>query len=243
MTKFEESEWKNPESAMEFAENSERYILERERLIYIMKSFYEYFIQNTNKTGKLKVLDLGCGDGRLMEEILSIDSQINATLVDGSLEMLKRAKIRLRHYDVDNITFIKQTFQDIIAFNNLMGDFDLVISSLAIHHLDMDENDSLFNYIYNHMNAGGFFLNIDVILPPSESLEQWYLLLWREWIIENEINDMSNDFKDLPNQYKNNPDNMPDTLENQLNSLKSAGFKNVDCYYKFGIFSIFGGEK
>ena len=92
MTKFEESEWENPESAMEFAENSERYILERERLIYIMKSFYQYFIQNTNKTGKLKVLDLGCGDGRLMEEILSIDSQINATLVDGSLEMLKRAK-------------------------------------------------------------------------------------------------------------------------------------------------------
>ena len=54
---------------------------------------------------------------------------------------------------------------------------------------------------------------------------------------------MSNDFKDLPNQYKNNPDNMPDTLENQLKSLESAGFKNVDCYYKFGIFSIFGGEK
>ncbi len=53
----------------------------------------------------------------------------------------------------------------------------------------------------------------------------------------------SESFQHIPDQYKNNPDNNPDTLENQLKSLKSAGFNNVDCYYKYGIFSVYGGQK
>jgi tRNA (cmo5U34)-methyltransferase len=241
MTKFEESEWKNPESAREYVENSERYILERERLLNIMKSFYQHFLHDKN--GKTEVLDLGCGDGRLTYELLSIDPEINATLVDGSLEMLKRAKNRLNKYSTKNLNFINKTFQALMTEKHLRDDFKLVVSSLAIHHLDMDEKDSLFNYIYDIMDNGGFFLNIDVILPPFEPLEQWYLSLWREWIIENETYNISGSFRDLPYQYKNNPDNRPDTLENQLKSLERSGFKNIDCYYKFGIFSIFGGEK
>lgn len=53
----------------------------------------------------------------------------------------------------------------------------------------------------------------------------------------------SESFQKVPDQYKNNPDNNPDTLENQLKLLKSTGFKNVDCYYKYGIFSVYGGQK
>ncbi len=74
---------------------------------------------------------------------------------------------------------------------------------------------------------------------PSTDLEEWYLKLWKEWIIENETEiATSESFRHIPDQYKSNPDNNPDILENQLNSLKSAGFKNTDCYYKYGIFSI-----
>jgi tRNA (cmo5U34)-methyltransferase len=47
----------------------------------------------------------------------------------------------------------------------------------------------------------------------------------------------------IPDQYKGNPDNMPDTLEAQLEMLKQIGFNNVDCYHKYGIFSLFGGNR
>ncbi|MGZ7117956.1 MAG: hypothetical protein ACXVHS_11035, partial [Methanobacterium sp.] len=50
-------------------------------------------------------------------------------------------------------------------------------------------------------------------------------------------------FQNVPDKYKNNPDNHPDTLISQLNALKLIGFKNVDCYYKYGIFAIYGGQK
>ena len=37
--------------------------------------------------------------------------------------------------------------------------------------------------------------------------------------------------------------NRPDTLEDQLSALIDAGFSDVDCYYKNGIFAVFGGRK
>ncbi len=42
---------------------------------------------------------------------------------------------------------------------------------------------------------------------------------------------------------KVNPDNIPDTLESQLEALKDIGFNNVDCFYKYGIFALFGGSR
>ena len=85
---------------------------------------------------------------------------------------------------------------------------------------------------------------MEVVLPRSKILEEWYLILWKEWIQENEIKlSLDESFRYLPIQYKNNPDNHPDTLEKQLDALKTIGFKNIDCHYKYGIFTIYSGEK
>jgi tRNA (cmo5U34)-methyltransferase len=60
----------------------------------------------------------------------------------------------------------------------------------------------------------------------------------------NWANGMTNgQFDDIIRQYKNNEDNKPDTLHDQLNALGAMGFKDVDCYYKYGIFTMFGGRK
>jgi tRNA (cmo5U34)-methyltransferase len=36
---------------------------------------------------------------------------------------------------------------------------------------------------------------------------------------------------------------MPDTLAAQLNALQTIGFEDVDCFYKYGIFTMYGGKK
>lgn len=75
-------------------------------------------------------------------------------------------------------------------------------------------------------------------------MEQWYRVLWSEWIRENQTKlDTKKSFEYLPEQYKDNPDNHPDKLQMQLDALESVGFSQVDCYYKYGIFSIYGGMK
>ncbi len=240
MNEFEESKWINKQAALEFIESADMYILERQKLFAVMKSLYKHFLEDNNKT--IKILELGCGDGRVTHELLQIDANLEGTLIDGSAEMVESAKNRLKSYP--GLKFIQNTFQELVNSNLLSETFDFVVSSLAIHHLQEDEKKTLFEYVYNHLSPSGFFLNMDVIRAPTESLENWYLKLWKEWIIENEAKmEHSESFQNIPDQYKNNPDNNPDTLENQLKLLKSAGFSNVDCYYKYGIFSVYGGQK
>lgn len=241
MSKFEESEWKKQESAQEFIQNADYYILERKRSLKIMKSIYKHFLLNKSKYRPLKVMDIGCGDGILIGELLKVDENLEGTLIDGSPNMLQKAKERLKSYP--QMKYIQKTFQELVKID-LNNNFNLVISSLAIHHLSLAQKESLFKYIYNHLHERGFFLNIDTVKAPSINLENWYLMLWKEWILEKEAgNEVIRSFSHIPDQYKNNPDNHPDTLKKQMNLLESIGFKNVDCYYKYGIFALFGGEK
>lgn len=247
MSKFEKSEWAEKKHATEFVENADIYILERKRLFEVLRSFYRYFFLNRDLGRRIKVLDLGCGNGALTMEILKEDDEIQATLVDGSSEMLKNARENLKLYD--NMNFVHKTFQELIEEeldedDVLVDEFDLVVSSLAIHHLHMEEKRSLFHYIHNHLYHGGFFLNIDVVKAPVNELESWYRVLWSEWIRENQSSLwVKTSFEHLPLRYKDNSDNHPDELQDQLDALKAVGFQKVDCYYKYGVFSIFGGRK
>ncbi len=237
MTDFNETDWAKADFSNEFAENADDFVLERRRLLQIMKSFYGHFL-----AGKMnRVLDLGCGDGVLTAELLGTDGSIDATLVDGSDEMLKKAKERLKAYG--RARFVKTGFQELLKKDPLDENFDFIVSSLAVHHLDRSEKGRLFRYIHDHLSVGGCFMNIDVVLSPTARLEEWYLLLWKEWIAERqETLKTGKGFADITERHRNK-DNRPDTLEFQLDSLRSAGFKDVDCFYKYGVFSVFGGRK
>lgn len=240
MTEFNKTNWSKPEFSKQYRDNADIYIVERRRMIEIMKSFYGYFISdNENKSA----LDLGCGDGILTRNLLEIDSSISATMIDPSGDMLRRAKELLR--ESDNIHYIRASFQDLMKDTILQKNFNFVVSSLAIHHLTLEEKRSLFRIIHAHLHPGGYFMNIDVILAPAASLEDWYMELWHEWMDERKgaLGLEKDLFNDITKRYKELEENKPDTLEDQLTALKETGFREVDCYYKYGIFAVFGGRK
>lgn len=101
------------------------------------------------------------------------------------------------------------------------------------------------NDIYSHLNDGGYFLNIDVVLAPTEALEQWYLTVWEEWIIEKQtaLGREGNYVDIIRNYLEKEHYSKLDTLEEQLNAMKGIGFRDVDCFYKYGIFAMYGGRK
>jgi len=240
MTDFKKTNWANPEFARGYRDTADIFIVDRGRMFSILQSLYLHFVSDGSAK---KVLDLGCGDGIVTSSIARVDNSISATLVDGSEDMLRKAKERLR--GLKKAQYISLSFQEMIRGNLIHGTFDFIASSLAIHHLSMTEKKALFKTIYQLLNPGGSFVNIDVVLAPSGPLEQWYLSLWKDWIAERtwDLGIAGGTFKDIARQYKDAEENKPDTLMDQFDALTSIGFKDVDCYYKHGIFTVYGGRK
>jgi tRNA (cmo5U34)-methyltransferase len=240
MDTFNQSAWAQEQFSENFLEKADIYILERRKMIRSMSSLFSFYFKEKRDS---HILDLGCGDGVLTEELLGKDETITATLADGSLTMLQKARERLKAYS--NMHFIHASFQEILTGTISLGHFDLCVSSFAIHHLEMKEKKNLFRYIYGHLNAEGHFVNIDVVLSPSEGLEKWYFSIWIEWMqhMQNQLNLKDELPEDIIRRYKDPSSmNKPDTLEDQLEALRETGFRDVDCYYKNGIFAVFGGK-
>ena len=62
------------------------------------------------------------------------------------------------------------------------------------------------------------FLNIDVVLPPSETCEKWNFELWKNWMYSRQISKRSknpNRFSKLPGAYKHKEENQPSGLFEQ----------------------------
>jgi len=240
MGSYDASAWAGERFAHNYLERADIYIQERRKLFRIAVS---HIVHCYGKGGHLALLDIGSGDGVLAEIILKAMPGSRATLIDGSAAMVAKARERLR--DHDGTRFLVGQFQEVLAGEVPLERYDWAVSSMAIHHLEQKEKAALYRLVASHLNSGGGFLNIDVVLPPSQELEVWYLDLWRGWLGEmmerHGVNDESPD--DLIARYKDPASmNKPGTLESQLEALREAGCVDVDCYYKNGIFAVFGGR-
>ena len=139
MTSFEKSQWSKGCFAQEYRDNADIYVIERARMLNILKFLYRHFMKNKRKKN---ILDLGCGDGIVSHELLKTEGPVSATLLDGSSGMLEAAKVRLK--DFKNVIYVQAGFQELLRKEVLHKNYDFIASSLAIHHLTMKEKKALF---------------------------------------------------------------------------------------------------
>lgn len=239
MSEFERSNWAQPGHSREYRDNSDNYIQERTTLLRILASFYRHFVKGE---GVNRVLDLGCGDGVLAKTIYEQDREIDITVTDGSADMIEAAKLNLRGLPVSE--FCRITFDAIINEQFERPPFDLVVSAFAIHHLDLDRKTLLFRRIIELLKPGGYFVNIDVAEADHPRYTDWYYVLWREWIAQRQQDlNTPGSFADIPERARSMPENHYDSLQSQLAALESAGFSEVECHYRYGLFSLYGGRK
>ena len=87
-------------------------------------------------------------------------------------------------------------------------------------------------------------MNIEAVLPNHAAFTEWYYQLWQEWITRrSQMLGLGGKFEDVPKQARENPDNQYSPLGGQLADLAAAGFAEVDCHYKNGIFAIYTGRR
>lgn len=106
------------------------------------------------------VLDLGTGTGETLARVLERHPSAQVIGLDESEGMLTVAGTRLEVYDV---TLRRADLLDELP----SGPFDVVISALAVHHLDGAGKATLFERVAAVLRPGGRFVLGDVILPED----------------------------------------------------------------------------
>lgn len=178
------------------------------------------------------VLDLGAGTGLLSAFVHEHFPKARLTLIDISDEMLSRARDRFAGANDVQIAVSDYSVEP------LPGRFDAIVSALSIHHLDDPGKAALFRRIYESLNPGGIFVNAEEVLAPTAALDQLY---WDEWErLARAAGAPEEEFAGVDDRAKYD---IPAKLDDQLDWLREARFQDVDCYYKYLMFAVYGGRR
>lgn len=182
----------------------------------------------------IDVLDLGAGTGLFSQHVWKKFQQGKFTLYDVALKMLAVAELRFHD-------FPRQFHFGKMDFRNLQGQsqFDVIISSLSIHHLDQGEKKQLFVSIYHILREGGVFINVDQVKGPTKRLRELY---WLNWLEHVRCQDASEEQIQASIERRKAFDK-DDLLVDQLRWLTDAGFINVDLIYKHYFMGVFFAQK
>ena len=111
-----------------------------------------------------RILDLGSGSGRLLKLVRKDRPEAEFMALDFSSHMLEALH---QQFDAEpKVTVVAHDFSLPLP---LLGTFDAVISSFAIHHLTHERKRSLYAEIFDRLRPGGVFCNLEHVSSPTET--------------------------------------------------------------------------
>jgi tRNA (cmo5U34)-methyltransferase len=149
----------------------------------------EAVVAATSDLRATRVLELGTGTGETALRVRAQHPGADWVGIDSSEAMLARARERLPDADLR-----LQRLEDELP----EGPFDLVVSALAVHHLDGAGKRDLFSRVARVLQPDGRFVLADVVVP-AEGREGPIFIDWEM--------------------------DLPDSVEDQLTWLREAGFE------------------
>jgi SAM-dependent methyltransferase len=157
-----------------------------------------------------RVLDLGSGNGRLLDLILNGHPKATGVALDFSPTML--TVLREKFAFVRGIEVIEHNLGERLP---PMGNFDVVVSSFAIHHLEDERKRGLYAEIWRLLEPGGVFCNLDHVASESAAAHQRFL----------------DAMGTKPGEE--DPSNKLLNVRTQLTWLRAIGFIDVECLWKW----------
>lgn len=168
--------------------------------------------------GASRILDIGSGGGRLLALVKAALPEARFVALDFSPTMLET--LRKLFAAASNVTVVPH---DLDTKLPALGQFDAVISSFAIHHLNHERKRSLYKEIFELLAPQGVFCNLEHVSSPTPQLHAEFLKA-----IDCEEEDPSNKLLDM---------------ETQLSWLREIGFVDVDCHWKWRELALLVGVK
>ena len=164
-----------------------------------------------------RVLDLGTGDGRLIALLKSSRPQLAAVALDFSPSMLLAVSERFK--GDASVQIVEHNLEEPLP---PLGKFDAIISGLAIHHCPDARKRAIYAEVFDILEPGGIFCNLDHVASPTPRLHaQFRAALGRPDDPSNKLTDLSL----------------------QLRWLEETGFKDVDCLWKWRELALMAGVR
>jgi tRNA (cmo5U34)-methyltransferase len=228
-----------------FVENAETVIPRRREQLRLLAELIP-----SPRDAEIAVLDLGAGFGAATEEILAHYVNASVSCVDGSAEMARIARERMAKYGA-RVRLCHADLADPAWRRAVDGSFAAAVSAVAIHHLSNERKRALYREVYELLQPGGVFLNDDLVATPPAlkgRFEELNLLALEEQDrlkrgIARPLEEIRAEMRAQLQAAGAQHDSEIAALSDQLEWLREAGFKSVDCYWKYLEFSIFGGAK
>ncbi len=258
--------WGNEAKVAYFLANADVIVPRRAEQLNLLTQLLPY-----SPDAPVSMLDLGAGFGAVTEQILKHYSRAVVTCVDGSQAMVAHATERLRKYG-ERVKILKADLAEPSWFHLLLkflansteptaasGErgksenavFDAAVSAIAIHHLTHQRKRELDREIFQLLAPGGIFLNNDVVAAPPAlkvRFETLNLAAMQEQErvqrgVARTIDQIQAEIHEQVRLAGRQHQSHIAPLSDQLAWLTDAGFKSVDCYWRYLDLAIFGGVK
>jgi tRNA (cmo5U34)-methyltransferase len=204
--------WRNADHAINY--------LEHRGLIPRRNEAYEVLLEILPPQVE-RVLDLGTGDGLTLERVLDARPGATGVGVDFQDEMLVRARDRfagrpdaaIAKHDLD------------LPLPSGLGDFDVIVSSFAIHHVVPERQRVLYGEIFDRLRPGGCFANVEHVdsSTPARHVEFLYAI--------------------GSSPERDDPSNKLVPVATHLDWLRGSGFADAECLWRWRELAVLSGNK
>ncbi len=170
-----------------------------------------------------RILDLGAGDGRLLALLRLDRPDARGVATDLSPTMLDAARARFAGDPL--VAVVAHDLDDPLDALGAPGSFDAVVSCFAIHHCSHARKRALYGEVFELLEPGGVFYNLEHVSSPTPELHEAFFAAIGMTLADE---DRSNQLLDV---------------ETQAAWLREIGFAQVDVFWKWRELALFGGVK
>jgi ubiquinone/menaquinone biosynthesis C-methylase UbiE len=201
------------------------------------------------------VLDVGCGTGSVMAELLDAFPSARAVGIDLDFTLLDIARSRLGRFG-DRAELVEADLRGQGWTSRCPTEADAVLSATALHWFTSSQLERLYRQFHRLLKKGGVFLNADHVgcedpqiqeawdrprtaADPTNGTTAWQSF-WDELLADRSPEERERRVQIL-GPWVGVEQGLP--LEWHFLQLKKAGFCIVDCFYRLGGDAVYGGVK
>ena len=229
----------------------ERYIAKRTERFKIITQLIKETQHSVNR-----IVDLGCGTGSLMSEMLKAFPKAKITGIDFDPTLLPLAQERFAKFGDRAMLLLED-----LRLDNWIQHFpepvDAIVSATALHWFERDELADLYVKISKILHTGGVFLNADhcgstnkkiqqvweknreKILSQQKNTGQEWEVFWKEYMATLGFENLEVHQRVLNSWKGGVEESMP--LNWHFEKLNAAGFIDIDCFWRSDCDAIYGG--